>query len=289
MFRNLDTTLLRTFITVAETGSMTAAANVLHVTQGAVSQQIRRLEEVLDCGLFHRDRAGLRLTPAGERMVAKAGHLLRLNDEIWAEMTARTIEGEVRVGVPYDLVGTCLAPAIKSFAEAYPHVDLSLLCGSSPELEQKLDAGEIDLAVIEEVSTVAGGERLFIDRLVWAGARRGIAYRKRPVPISLVADTCAFRPVVLQALRRNGLEWRTVFENGNIEATTATVRTDLAVTTWLATTVPPDLEILGPESGLPDLPDFAVSLFLPRRSLAPAARELAASIREGLVRYRQAS
>ena len=59
MARNLDITLVRTFVTAADSASMTVAANSLHLTQGAVSQQIRRLEEALGCTLFERDRRGL--------------------------------------------------------------------------------------------------------------------------------------------------------------------------------------------------------------------------------------
>ena len=65
MIRNLDTALVRTFVTVADKASMTAAANALHLTQGAVSQQVKRLEETLGCSLFERDRRGLRLTRSG--------------------------------------------------------------------------------------------------------------------------------------------------------------------------------------------------------------------------------
>ncbi|TGS86036.1 LysR family transcriptional regulator, partial [Mesorhizobium sp. M2D.F.Ca.ET.178.01.1.1] len=108
----------------------------------------------------------------------------------------------------------------------------------SPDLAAALAAGTIDLAVIEERAGPTAGECLFVDRLVWVGARAGSARLKRPLPVSMVADTCAFRPAVLAALGEDGLDWRTVFENGNIDATTATVRSDLAVTTWLASTVP---------------------------------------------------
>uniref|UniRef100_UPI0013D8274A LysR family transcriptional regulator n=1 Tax=Klebsiella pneumoniae TaxID=573 RepID=UPI0013D8274A len=75
---------------------------VLHLTQGAVSQQIRRLEDLLGQSLFERDRGGLRLTSSGERLIAKARRLLALNDEIWAEMTAEVFRGRVRLGVPHD-------------------------------------------------------------------------------------------------------------------------------------------------------------------------------------------
>ncbi len=100
MSRNLDTALLRAFVAVAETAGMTSAANVLNLTQAAVSQQIKRLEDAFGTALFTRDRRGLTLTAAGERLFAKAKRLLALNDEIWAEMTTPVFEGEVhpRIG-----------------------------------------------------------------------------------------------------------------------------------------------------------------------------------------------
>ena len=284
MIRNLDTALIRTFVTVADKASMTAAANALHLTQGAVSQQVKRLEETLGCSLFERDRRGLRLTRPGERLFGKAKRLLGLNDEIWAEMAGTEVAGQVRLGVPYDLVGTLLAPVMKAYAEAYPQVEISLLCAASPDLTAALAAGTIDLAVIEERVGPTAGECLAIDRLVWVGAKAGVARRKRPLPVSMVADTCAFRPAVLSALGEHGLEWRTVFENGNIDATTATVRSDLAVTAWLASTVPADLDILSGDFELPALPNFSINLHLPKHGVGPAALEFARHIRDGLAR-----
>ena len=289
MIRNLDTALIRTFVTVADKASMTAAANALHLTQGAVSQQVKRLEDLLGSSLFERDRRGLRLTRTGERLFGKGKRLLSLNDEIWTEMVGNAVAGQVRLGVPYDLVGTLLAPVLKAYAGAYPQIEISLSCASSPELAAALAAGTIDLAVIEERVGSSAGECLLIDRLVWVGARGGVARQKRPLPVSMVADTCAFRPAVISALDEHGLEWRTVFENGNIDATTATVRSDLAVTTWLVSTVPADLEILSADADLPALPNFAINLHLPRHGIAPAAREFAAHIRDGLARRQQAA
>lgn len=289
MPRNLDTGLVRTFVAVAEKASMTAAANVLHLTQGAVSQQIKRLEEALGCNLFERDRRGLRLTPPGERLFGRAKRLLSLNDGIWAEMTADAVEGRMRLGVPPDLVSTRLAPVLKGYTEAFPRVEVSLVCGSSPELADALATGQLDLAIVEEPVGSSTGECLSVDRLVWAGARAGGAHLKRPLRISMVANTCAFRPAVLTALHEHGLTWRTVFENGGIEATAATVRADLAVTASLASTVPPDLDILSAGSGLPELPSFAITLLLPRHGAGIATTGLAHHIRDGLGRHRHAA
>jgi DNA-binding transcriptional LysR family regulator len=282
MHRNLDIALLRSFAAAADRASMTAAANALHLTQGAVSQQIKRLEQLVGCGLFLRERRRLRLTAAGERLLAKARRVLSLNDEIFAESAGGRMEGKVRLGAPYDLAGAWLAPVLRSFAEACPQVELSLVCLPSPDLLADLTKGQIDLAIIEEPLGHSAGECLCIERLVWVGARAGQAHLRRPVPVSMVAESCAFRPAVLGALDRHGRQWRTLFENGSMEATTATVRADLAVTTWLAFTVPAGLDILGPEAGLPDLPPFAINLHLPKGDLPWPTRELGRHIRAGL-------
>jgi DNA-binding transcriptional LysR family regulator len=283
MTQTLDLNLVRTFVAVADHSSMTVAANLLHLTQGAVSQHIKRLEDSLDCVLFARDGRRLELTPVGERFLGKAKRLLGMNDEIWADLTKRPLEGPLRLGLPYDLVGTCFPPIFKAFAEAYPYVEISLMCGTSPELSKALASGLLDLAVVEAVTEKAQGECLRVERLVWVGARGGVAHLKRPLPISIVSESCAFRPTVLHALREKNLEWRTVFESGNIEATNATVRSDLGITAWLASTVPSDLAILGPEAELPTLPNFVISLHLPTNSV-PAAREFAKFVREGVLR-----
>ena len=287
MSRNLDTALLRCFVTVAETASMTAAANALHLTQGAISQQIKRLEEAFDCALFERDRRGMRLTNPGERLLGKARRLLALNDEIWAELTTPAFTGEVKLGLPFDLVTTHLPPVLRTFAQAFPQVDISLVCLTSPMLAQALAAGEIDLAVVEEPVGRSAGECLSIERLVWVGCKGGEAHRKRPLPISIVSDTCAFRPVVFDALRRKGIAWRSVYANGSVEAITATVLTDLAVTASLASTIPPGLDVLTGESGLPELPSFAINLHLPRTDANPIAHGLARHIRDGFLGRRR--
>ena len=284
MVRNLDIGLLRAFTMVADQKSMTAAGRLLNLTQGAVSQQIARLEALTGGPLLSRDRSGLHLTAAGDRLLGKARRMLALNDEIWSDINGGTIDGMVRLGVAHDLVGTCFAPVLKAYATACPQVELSLSCGTSLDLSTALAAGQLDLAVLEEPLGQATGECLMVDRLVWAGAKGGTSHSKTPLPLSIVAETCVFRPAVLAALHAQDRRWRTVFENGGLDATLATVRMDLAVSAWLASTVPIDLDLLSPETGLPDLPSFAITLHLPDRPPTSAARELARHIREGLTR-----
>ncbi|MFK3795600.1 LysR substrate-binding domain-containing protein [Pseudomonas sp. NPDC088444] len=258
MIRNLDLALIRTFVAVADHQSMTTAANLLFMTQGAVSQQVKRLEEHLGCVLLARKPRQLELTPQGELFLGKARRLLQLNDEIWADTVGSPKRGRVRIGAPPDLI-TSLAPALKAFTESHPLVELSLKCAPSPELHDDIKEGHLDVALIEYLASNPQGEILRTEPLVWVGSAGSEIWKARPLPLSLVDERCVFRPLVLGALANEGIMWRTIFENGSFEATASTVRVGLAITAWLASTVPEDLITLE-KSGLPELPEFAVCL-----------------------------
>jgi DNA-binding transcriptional LysR family regulator len=140
----------------------------------------------------------------------------------------------------------------------------------------------VDVSLVEDVASEAKDEVVCIEPLVWVKGRGSDAWQKRPLPLSMVDERCAFRPVVLGALADEGIAWRTVFESGNIEATAAMVRAGLAITTWLVSTVPADLETLTPQAtGLPALPPFAICLRLPA-TVQPAAQEFARHVRESM-------
>jgi DNA-binding transcriptional LysR family regulator len=279
MPKNLDLRLVRTFVAVAEHGTLSAAARRLHVTQGAVSQQLRRLEDSLDRQLLERGRRGTVLTQTGNWFLDRARRMLEINDEVLTETGIRSAREPLRFGAPLDLVGTTLTPVFRAFTEAWPDVDLTIRCGSSPELNEELDRGSLDLAVLETVEHPSNGECLRVERLVWVGAQKGTSHRRRPLPVSMVSESCAFKAMVLEALNANLLPWRTVFESGSIDASNATVGADLAVTARLASTVPPELRTLGLDSMLPELPDIAICLHAARDG-SRAATALAQCIRD---------
>lgn len=259
MNRNLDIALIRTFVAVVDHASMTTAANLLFMTQGAVSQQVKRLEQSLGCSLLIRKPKQLELTSQGELFLAKARQLLQFNDEIWAQTVGSPVRGYLRIGAPPDLI-TSLAPAMKTFSESHPSVELSMKCATSLELHEDIKDGRLDIALIEYLASSPQGEVIRTEPLVWVASATSDIWKTRPLPLSLVDERCVFRPLVLGALAKEGIAWRAIFENGSFEATASTVRVGLAVTAWLASTVPADLIKIPEAAGLPDLPEFAVCL-----------------------------
>ncbi len=278
MPRNLDIALLRAFVTVAENGGMTRAATLLNLTQGAVSQQVKRLEALLDQAVFERDRAGMTLTAAGERLLPRAMKLVEMNDALWNQMIAPEVEGEVRLGVPHDIVAAFIPPILKTFAREWPRVRVTISADTSPVLKAQLDGGEVDLCLTTELDPPAPAEVLALEPLVWAGAPGGAAWRERPLPLVLGNETCAFRGSTLEVLARADVEWRLVSAMRDMESMYAVASADLAILALMGAALPPTLEVLPADCGLPVLPAFAIALYPPRRA-APPARVLADHIR----------
>lgn len=280
MVRNIDMGLLRAFTSVVETGSVTEAAGALNLTQAAVSQQIKRLEELFGKPMFDRNRRKLVLTSDGERLLTYAQKLVALNDETWRAMAAPSFDGEVRLGVPYDLVARFLPKVLRRFDKRFPNVRVSLMTSTSRLLCEALSRGELDLTLTTEVTSPARAESIMVDRLVWVGAPGGDAHRRDPLPVSLGAETCAFRPYALAALAKWHRRWRPVSESNSLEPMIATLEADLAVAPMLSRAVPRTLEILPDAAGLPRLPACHVNLYVPRTTQNDMARELGAVLRD---------
>ena len=280
MHRDIDTALLRAFVAVVETGSVTGAAVLLSLTQAAVSQQLKRLEELFGTELFERAHKRLTLRPNGERLLAHAHKLVALNDEVFSAMSAPAYEGEVRLGVPHDIVGPYMPPVLKRFDKAWPRVRVSLKCTTTPQLLELLRAGKIDLNLTTELRCGAGGETLLQDDLVWAGALDGTARSRDPLPVSLGDERCAFRPSVLKALRGAGRDWRPVCEVSSMEPLLASIEADLSIAPLLRSTIPHYLQEITRDGRLPRLPKFLINLYLPPVRQSDIAVELARHIRQ---------
>ncbi len=284
MTHNLDTVLLRAFVAVAETGGMTRAAAILHLTQAAVSQQIKRLEDSLGCALFTRDRTRMSLTHAGERLLARAQRMLALNDEIWTTMTAPEFEGEVRLGVPHDIVGPFLPPILRAFGRDWPRVRITLETTTSRLLRECLARDELDLCLTTEIDCGRGGEVLFSDALLWVGAVGGTAWQRTPLPMALGDATCAFRKPAVAALAEQNRDWRRACETRDMLGVVAAIEADIAVGIFLSSTLPSSLAPVPPEAQLPPLPVFNVNLYGREGSISPVVEELALHIRRRLAK-----
>lgn len=261
MIRNVDVAVARAFLAVVESGSVTMAARQLNLTQGAISQQIRRLEELSEHALFQRAGRRMVLTAEGERVIGPTRNLVTANDSLLMALREPIFTGEVRFGAPYDIMGSYTPGILRRFSAAFPNIRVTLVCEDTVVLLDRLKSGALDVALTTELGCGKGGETLRSDRLVWTGARNGSAYTRDPVPVSLGAGTCVFRPAAIAALKKGRREWQPVCEVSNMEPVRATLESDLAVAPLLSHSVPESLEIIDAGRRLPKLPLFCINLY----------------------------
>ncbi|HEX7315546.1 MAG TPA: LysR family transcriptional regulator [Pyrinomonadaceae bacterium] len=142
---------LRAFMAIADARTFTAAAQRIHYTQAALSMQIKQLEREVGVPLFTRMPRRVVLTEAGERLMARAQHILREHDAALAELAelAGAKHGRLRLGSASGMVSADSLPAIlKRLRKAHPHAEVSVTSGTSEELVKKILAGETDVAFI---------------------------------------------------------------------------------------------------------------------------------------------
>jgi DNA-binding transcriptional LysR family regulator len=146
----MDTTLMRSFLTVAEVGAITEAANRLGITQPALSRRIRALEEHLGAQLLNRGRKGVSLTDVGRLVEREARVLVTRFDHLRNEVRSRTrLEGgTIRLGGGATAVSFVLPSAIAEFQARYPGVRFQLKEAGSREVEEDVVNGRLELGVV---------------------------------------------------------------------------------------------------------------------------------------------
>src|SRR5882672_2045378 len=177
----IDIDQLRTFIAIAETGSFTKAADLVHKTQSAVSMQMKRLEERLDRPIFARDGRASKLTEDGERLLDYARRIVKLNVEALATFSDAELSGRVRLGVPDDYADRYLPEIMARFSRAYPGVELTVSCQPSIEL---IDDNELDLAIVTNCDNKRPVEIFRRERLLWVSSNRHSTHLEQRLPLA---------------------------------------------------------------------------------------------------------
>lgn len=279
MPRSFDIAALRSFVAIAETGGVTRAASRLHLTQSAVSMQLKRLEELVGQPLLERSRKGMTPTASGEQLLDYARRILELNDEAWARMTGEAFEGDLVLGVPHDVVYPHVPEILRHFARAFPRVRVSLMSSYTRRLKEDFARGEADVIITTETRAEGGAQVLQRSPLVWIGAPGGQAWRQRPLPLAFETG-CIFRPWVQKALEAAGIAWTMAVTSLSIRTVEASVAADFAVHAGIEDMLPPLLERIDHGGALPDLPEIEVALYVQEGKRAALARELAAVVRQ---------
>jgi DNA-binding transcriptional LysR family regulator len=258
---HLDIDLLRAFVTIADTGSFTRAAERLLRTQSTISLQLKRLEGALDRHLFERHPRKVELTDEGRRLLPYARKILDLNDTALADLKGENLKGLVRLGTPEDFATTHLPQVLARFAATYPDVTLDVTCDLTLNLIDAFRTGAFDIVLIkrEPQGILAGGVGVWREPLVWAAARAEAAAR-RELALVVSPTPCVYRKRATEALTKAGRAWRIAYTSPSLAGAQAAVRAGLGVTVLPQQMVPKDFRVLGSTEGLPPLADTEIAL-----------------------------
>ena len=278
MPRNLDTTALRSFVTVADTGGVTKAAGMLNLTQSAVSMQLKRLEESLGVSLLDRSARQISVTAEGEQLLSYARRMLALNDEALQRLTSQDYEGTISLGVPHDIIYPYIPPVLRRFAADFPRMQIKLVSAPTKALREMFGRGEVDAILTTEHQPGPGGESLVTLPLIWVGAMGGTAWKQRPLPVAFCGN-CIFRPGVLKRMDDAAFAWDMVVESQFDGAIEAVVSADLAVHAVIKGVYPRQTAPIPSEADLPDPGETQIVLYMQAKD-DPVQAALHAMIRQ---------
>ncbi len=223
MVSNLE--YYKVFYHVARLGSLTMAAQALSVSQPAVSQSIRQLEQQLGVSLFYRAAKGVHLTKEGETLyeyVSRGYEQLEIGEQRLRQM--RDLEaGEIRIGASDMTLQYYLLPYLEQFHEAFPEIKVIVTNAPTPETLSFLEEGRIDFGVVS--TPFEPGERVRVVPVreledIFVAGRRFIAYKNRmmdlqqleQLPMIFLEKTTSTRRFMDEYLEGSGIQIMPEFE-----------------------------------------------------------------------------
>lgn len=271
---DFDPTLLRAFVAVKEAGGFTRAAQRLHLTQSAVSHQLRRLEEQVGRPLLYRTTRNLTLTEDGNEFAHQAQQILALLDALASRFQPSPVSGVVRFGVPETYMGERLPPLLSQFARRFAEVRLDVTVSSYLDLRKMINAGELDLAVV--LSEPGNGARETVLRqtqFVWAAAETFEIRRDTSLPLVFAPSPCVDRQIGITALNGAAIEWHIVFTSPSQAGIRAAVLAGLGVTVQMHDDLRPGMKVVDGLYDLPPLPQADFTLIWSAGNKSQAIRE----------------
>jgi DNA-binding transcriptional LysR family regulator len=267
-------------VAVADHRSFTRAATLLNRTQSAVSMQIRRLEDRLGSKLFHRTKASVELSPAGEGLLGYARRILTLNDEAAARLREHKVEGLVRIGVMDDYGTMIVPPLLATFLSRHPLIHVEMETGLTAAMPSRLGKA-YDLVIAMHPAGRGDGEFLRREQAVWATGAEHATEQQDPLPVALYPQGCLFRKWAMEALDGARRRWRLAFVSHSLAAVESIAAQGLAVTVVKSGTFPAKLRLLSERDGMPPLPAADICLHRAAR-LSPAGALLADHLRTAI-------
>jgi len=276
----LDLELLRSFVSVVDSGGFTRAGERVHRTQSTVSQQIKRLEEDVGQPLLNRNGKDVTPTEAGERLLSYARRLLSLAEEARDVMARPGSEGAIRLGVPEDFAAYRLAKLLAAFSRSHPALRLDVRADQSTHLKRDLERGELDLALFKRAAGEGTGIAVWPERVHW------VTSKSRPrdtstgsVPLIGFPAGCLYRSRAIHALESVGRAWHMAYSSSSLAGIQAAVAAGMGLSILSEIAIQADHRVLTAKDGFAPIDRTEVALVAAPEA-SPATLRLADRLAE---------
>lgn len=253
---DLNPSVLRSFLAVANSLSFTKAANSLGLRQSTVSQHLKRLEEAAGHRLLLRDTHSVSLTEQGDVMVEMARAIVDANERLEGFFIGHGKRERLRLGISEDFAMSRLSNVLIQFRRGDPHVDIELTVGLSSYLYQRFDAGELDVIFVKRKPGDRRGRTAWRERLAWIGRPSLQIPANAPVPLVAYSAPSITRSLATETLQKAGRPWRITCSSGSISGLRAALLAGLGVAAHSSHLIPSGLSRLPAAAGLPRLPEI---------------------------------
>jgi DNA-binding transcriptional LysR family regulator len=257
--RPLDLDSVEAFIRIAELGSFTRAAEVMQTTQAAVSLKLKRLEERLDCRLIERTPRHVQLSARGAAFLDLARELAAAHDRALAGFSDAA--QRLSIGISDHVAGPELPALIARMNAQDPRLLIEIRIGSSRDLLLSFDRRELDTVIVRQHDGRSGGELVAEEKFGWFASPSWEHRAGEPLQLATLAEPCGVRAMATELLSKAGVRWTEVFVGGGVAAVAAAVMAGLGAAALAKRMLPFGAVDVGPQLGLPDLPNLPVLLY----------------------------
>ena len=160
---------------------------------------------------------------------------------------------------------------MRRFAQSHPSIAVDVIIDQSSNLRRRMDDRALDITLLTNSckSDAAGAEILLTEPIVWAGAKGGCAHMREPLPVSVWEEGCAWRAGAIEALGRDGRNYRIAYMSAHTAGQRAAIMADLAVAPLPKSFITGDMVELGPKNGMPVIGNYSLAMLIAPDAQAP--------------------
>lgn len=248
---SLDLDAVRAFTLVAELQSFTRAAQIVGMTQSAISLKLKRLEARLDARLIERTPRSVELTAEGAAFLDRAHDLLAAHDRALSRL--QVPERRLTLGISDHVAGPNLADVLARMNAVDPNLHLNVQIGFSGVLLDAFESKKIDAVIVRQETHRRGGEVLFEDETGWFAAADFRHRTGTKLRLAMLAAPCGVRAHAIRLLDKAKIGWTEAFTGGGVTAIAAAIMAGLGVAPLARRVAPAGTLDVGPALSLPSL------------------------------------